>query len=66
MLIHGFCNSEMREQHAAAGSPDALNEPNQYSFPGKLQTHTGTHTKWVTAQYSQVYLLVYLLPSHAY
>ena len=34
-LMHGFCSSLIVEQHAAAGSPEALRLPNQYSLPGK-------------------------------
>jgi hypothetical protein len=34
VLINGFCNSEIVEQHAAAGSPDAVKCLFQYSLPG--------------------------------
>ena len=33
-LMSGFCSSAIVEQHAAAGSPDPLRFPTQYSFPG--------------------------------
>lgn len=32
LLIKGFCNFAIVEQHAAAGSPEAVNIPCQYSF----------------------------------
>jgi hypothetical protein len=34
-LTQGFCSSATVEQQAAAGSPDPLRLPSQYSFPGK-------------------------------
>ena len=33
-LTSGFCNWEMVEEAAAAGSPLALKDPPHYSFPG--------------------------------
>jgi hypothetical protein len=33
-LMSGFCNSAIVEQQAAAGSPEAVSIPAQYSLPG--------------------------------